>query len=774
VPHDELDDAYARLAQGATYHDTLQRRCKDGSLIWVRADGRAVDPHDPGKGSVWTIDDVSEQRRSDQEIQRLLAEQQALLNNVVVGISFVRDRVIERCNRRYEELFGFGPGEVVGRPTSDFYFTEEAVRAAAQAYEQLDCGESHQREEYLRRADGSGFWCRLSGRAVEPGDPSKGYVWLFEDVSERRAAEEQVRRTLAEQEAILDNATIGIAFVRERTYQRCNPRAEEMFGYAPGELIGQSTRVTFVDDASFESSGTATLAQIGAGRTYGEVQKRRRKDGSEFWCRVWVRAIDTQNPMAGSISIYEDVTDEHEAREALERAVAERTVELQAANEQLETEVRERRQAEARALHIADHDALTGLPNRRLLEDRLTQALALSKRNNKLTAAMFIDLDRFKTINDTLGHTVGDAVLKGIADRLVAQLRVGDTVCRLGGDEFLVVLPEIKRAADAARVAQKALENLSEPIRVGERELVVTPSIGIAVYPDDGGDAQTLIKNADAAMYHVKETGRGRYQFFTEQMNMLAARRLELEAELLKALRENELRVHVQPVIDLQSNATVAHEALLRWQHPKRGLEPASEFVQLAEDTGAILPIGEWMLVASCRWAAAAPQAGRVRVNLSPRQFADPRLIDRVTQALEQSGLPGERLAIEIAETTLAQHADPARVVLKKLKALGASIVIDDFGQGASHLALLRRYPIDAVKIDCAIVADMMRDADQQAVASGIIALAHALGLRAGAECIETEAQLAFLREHGCDEVQGELTGAPQDIEPKKGPDLGG
>ncbi|MDX1375446.1 MAG: PAS domain S-box protein, partial [Burkholderiales bacterium] len=513
--YQEALSSYTQLASGRTFTAEGPLRRKDGSTFIARITGAAADPLDPGRGTVWICDDVTARRHTEDVLQQVLAEQQALLNNMVMGIAFIRDRRVQRCNRRYEEMFGHSPGGVLNLDTRFMYFTEAEFAEGAKPYSDLDRGETSSREQFLRRADGSGFWCRLWGRAVEPGNPDKGYVWLFEDISARRAAEEQVRRALAEQALILDNATVGITFVRDNTFQRCNPRLEEMFGYAPGEMVGKSTRILAPDEDTFAEVGHAALEALSAGRTFVDQRELLRKDGSRFWCRITVRAIDPDKPVDGTISIFEDVTVERAEREALERAVAERTAELKAANERLEAEIGVRRQAEARALHIADHDSLTGLPNRRLLEDRLTQALALSKRNRKLTATMFVDLDRFKTINDTLGHAVGDGVLREVAKRLVGQLRVGDTVCRVGGDEFLVVLPEIRRASDAAQVARKMIENLSAPIHVDEHELSVTPSIGIAVFPDDGRDAEALIRNADAAMYHVKQTGRASYQFFT-------------------------------------------------------------------------------------------------------------------------------------------------------------------------------------------------------------------------------------------------------------------
>jgi diguanylate cyclase (GGDEF)-like protein/PAS domain S-box-containing protein len=766
-------DSYAHMSHGQSYTQSVAKRRKDGSVFWERSTGRAVDPVDPQKGSVWLLEDITEQKRAEEELQRVVAEQQALANNVVVGICFVRERKVVRCNRRFEELFGYAPGEALGASTRQFYFTDEDFERR-RTYEELDAGRTHTREHWLKRKDGSGFWCRLSGRAVEAGSAAKGYVWLFEDITERKRADEEVRRLADEQRLTLDNATVGISFVRERNFQRCNPRLEEMFGYAPGEMLGQSTALVYPSNEEFETARDLIYAQLGTGQTYTAEHQYRRKDGTLFWCKVVGKAIDAAHPEHGAIWIYDDVTAEREVREsleasrdALERAVAERTAELQSANQRLEAEINDRKQAESRAQHLADHDVLTSLPNRRLLEDRLTQALALSYRNRKQTAVMFVDLDRFKNINDSLGHASGDVLLKEVADRLVKQLRVGDTICRIGGDEFVIVLPEIKRSSDAAHVAQKIIETVSQPVPVEERDLQVTASIGISVFPDDGRDAETLIRNADAAMYHAKETGRANYQFFTDQMNLAATKRLTLENDLRRAVQKGEMRVYYQPMTELQTGCAVAHEALVRWQHPTRGVILPAEFIQLAEDTGLILKIGEWVLREACRWAnfIGTDHGLLVSVNLSPRQFMDPKLVELVASVLKDSGLPPRLLELEITESTAMQHTDVTLSTFKKLKELGVSIAIDDFGTGYSSLAYLKRFPVDKLKIDKSFIAELAQGKDQKAIVAAIIGLAHTLGLRVCAEGVETEAQLEFLQSCGCDFIQGYLSGRPVDAD---------
>jgi diguanylate cyclase (GGDEF)-like protein/PAS domain S-box-containing protein len=554
---------------------------------------------------------------------------------------------------------------------------------------------------------------------------------------------------------------------------------EEMFGYGAGELAGKSSEILFDDKEHFRQAGERMYAKLVTGEAYISEWEYRRKDGSRFWCKVVVKALDARNPQEGTIAIYEDVTTDRAVRasleasrdaavatrDELERAVAERTAELQQANARLQAEIGDRRQAETRAQHLADHDALTGLPNRRLLEDRLTQALAASQRNRKQTAVMFVDLDRFKHINDSLGHAAGDVVLKECAERLVKQLRVVDTICRMGGDEFVVVLPEIKRASDAANVAAKILETVSLPFKVEERELHITPSVGIAVFPDDGRDAESLIRNADAAMYHAKETGRANYQFFTEQMNQAASRRLSLEGDLRQAVLKGEMRAWYQPVLQAADGKVVSHEALLRWQHPTRGVIEPAEFIQLADDTGLIQRLGEWLLGEACRWASfiGTERGLPVSVNLSARQFQDPRLAELVGRALKESGLPPKLLEFEVPELVVMQNADLALSVLRKLKDLGVTVAIDCFGAAHSSLVGLRQLPVGKLKIDRTLVAEVHRDG--RPIVAGIVGLAHALELKVTAVGVETEAQREALKACGCDYLQGYLTGKPADAE---------
>ena len=769
------EQGYREMARGQTNTRVIQARRRDGTVFWQRSTSRAVDPADPARGSVWLLEDITERKRTDGEIQRMVREQDLILGNAAVGIAFVRNQMIQRCNRFLEEMVGAEPGALAGQLSKVLFASEEDWNQAGRlAYSMTVPGGAHDAEWRFKRADGSTFLCRTRGRRIDSGGGDQEWIWSFEDVTLEREAEARVQRALAEQELILANATVGISFARQRVFQRCNPRFEQMFGYGPGEMVGKSTAFLFGSGEDYEAAGARMYAQLATGSAFVVERELRRRDGSMIWCKVVIKAIDPAHPEEGAIGIYEDITAERAARatleasrDALERAVAQRTEELQSANRRLQVEIADRRQAETRAQHLADHDALTGLPNRRLLEDRLTQALALSQRNRKQTAVMFIDLDRFKIINDTLGHSAGDQVLKEVAERLIAQLREIDTICRMGGDEFVVVLPEIKRASDAANVAAKILETVSQPFAVQDRTMHITPSIGISVFPDDGRDAATLIRNADAAMYHAKEIGRADYQFFTEQMNQSASKRLALESDLRQAALKGEMRVYYQPVVDPGSGLAVAHEALLRWQHASRGIIEPADFIHLAEDTGIIIGLGEWVLAEACRWGnfIGTERGLPVSVNLSSRQFNDPRIAELVARVLNDSGLPPQLLELEIPEAVAMQQPDFAVTVLKKLKDLGVRLALDDFGIGLSGVAHLRRFPVDRLKIDRSLVSQVTKGADHDAVVAAIAGLGHALGLKVVAKGVETEAQKAMLVGCGCDYLQGFLTGAPVDAD---------
>jgi diguanylate cyclase (GGDEF)-like protein/PAS domain S-box-containing protein len=428
-------------------------------------------------------------------------------------------------------------------------------------------------------------------------------------------------------------------------------------------------------------------------------------------------------------------------------------------------DISERKRMEQKLSEMASFDALTGLPNRNLLNDRLGQALSHTRRNNGLMAVGFVDLDRFKVINDTLGHDAGDELLKEIARRLSGSLRACDTVARQGGDEFVVVLTDLTRPEDATVVAQKLLEALTPPVNLCGREIVPGASLGFALYPQDGDSLQSLLMSADKAMYTAKQAGRGQYRFFDPEMNRAAANWLEVGSELHHALQRNEFELHYQPKVDLKSGRITGVEALLRWQSPQHGLVPPNKFIPILEENGLILEVGEWVIARACRqwrlWREQGLPPLRIAVNLSPRQFQSRNLAERIRTLIDQPDFRPEYLELEITESMVMQNVERAIAMLEELRQTGIRIAIDDFGTGYSSLAVLKRFPVDCLKVDRSFVRDIPNDADDMAITRSVILLAHSMELSVVAEGVETEAQRAFLVDCGCDEMQGFLFSKP-------------
>ncbi len=434
------------------------------------------------------------------------------------------------------------------------------------------------------------------------------------------------------------------------------------------------------------------------------------------------------------------------------------TIEAQSLTEQVQS-------GKAALEHLAHHDVLTGLPNRTLLNDRLAQAIALAHRQDKQLALMFMDLDQFKHINDLLGHTVGDQLLQSVAQRLVGCVRRSDTVSRQGGDEFVLLLPNIEQAEDVALAAQKMLATIALPHHIDRHELHIGVSIGISIYPDDGQDAETLIKNADTAMYHAKENGRNNYQFFEPEMNARAVKRQFIGAGLRHALERQEFVLHYQPKINLHSGSIVGIEALVRWQHPQRGLLAPAQFLPIAEDSGLILPIGRWVLHEACLQARAWQDAGLpsipVAVNTSALEFRARDFLDNLRATFEDTRLEPRYLVLELTESVLMRDAKSADSVLQALEDLGVQLAVDDFGTGYSSLAYLSKLPLCELKIDQSFVAGMMKDENDAIIVRSTIALAHNLGLKVVAEGIENQESLKLLEVLGCDMGQGYLFARP-------------
>ena len=439
-------------------------------------------------------------------------------------------------------------------------------------------------------------------------------------------------------------------------------------------------------------------------------------------------------------------------------------------------DVSDRKQAEAKIRYLAYYDSLTGLPNRQRFQEEMRRVLKRAQHGEHQVAILYLDLDRFKGINDTLGHSVGDRLLAAVAERLARHLRQGDLLARsgedqgseqlarLGGDEFTIVLPRVEEIEHVVTLARRVIAVLSEPFRFDHHEVTVTVSVGIAIFPSDGGDVDTLLKNADTAMYHAKDEGRNNYQLYSAPLTSLILERASLERDLRKALEGEEFVLCYQPQLDLQSGQVDRVEALLRWQHPKRGLVPPAEFIPLAEETGLIVSIGEWVLRSACAQLLAWQAAGmklRVAVNLSSVQFRISDMAETLRRVLEQTGMAATVLDIEITESLLLQHGQRTEQTLRALKEMGVTLSIDDFGTGYSSLSYLKRLPLDGLKIDRAFVRGVPHDPDNAAITTAIVQMAHSLGLTVTAEGVETEDELGFLRVRGCDRIQGYLLSKP-------------
>lgn len=531
-------------------------------------------------------------------------------------------------------------------------------------------------------------------------------------------------------QAVLDNVDEGIITISDiGNVELFNPGAERMFGYRSTDVIGRNISMLMPEpNRSGHDGYLRDYLRTGEARMIGiEREVDALRSSGEIFpidLRVSEFYLTGRRQFIGTI------------REATQRKAA-----------------------EAKLLHVANHDGLTGLPNRNLIQDRIQQSIARAHRTGTKFAVMFLDLDKFKTINDSLGHNTGDLLLQMVAGRIGSCLREEDSVGRQGGDEFIILLASLGAAEDSALVAKKILEVMSAPFVINGQDLRSSVSVGIAVYPQDGEEVETLLKNSDTAMYHAKEAGRSNYQFFAKAMNAIAAERLLLENSLSQAIDRSELLLHFQPLVNIADGSIVATEALVRWNHPKLGLVAPNRFIPVAEDSGLIVALGEWVLRHAChqlgQWRAQGIPLRRMVVNLSPRQFRQQHLVQTFSRVLNETGVDPGWLGLEITEGVIMENPEASIGVLREMKAMGIELSLDDFGTGYSSLSYLKRFPIDKLKIDRSFVSDITTDADDEAMVAAIIVMAHQLGMRVVAEGVETEAQLAFLREQGCDEYQG-------------------
>jgi len=697
---------------------------------WVAENGQ---PQAGEQGVVWVdgiIADISQRKHHEMRIEALLTEQSAILDNVMFGVMFVRHRRIISVNRRCEELFGYAHAEMTGCSTAIVFPTHFEFEAAGERqYPALAAGGDFSEERHYLRQDGSQFWALVSGCALDPLHPNDGSIWVYADITSRKEAEEKLRLSATVLEHIADGVMVvdpaGIIVA-------VNPAFTQITGYPEAEALGRHSSLTRSQrhDAAFYQAMWDAL--IASGFWRGEIWHQR-KNGDIYLEWLTISAVrDTQGVTTHYVGVFSDITLLKESQEKLD--------------------------------HMAHHDPLTALPNRLLFHDRLQHALLRAARDQEQLAILFIDLDRFKNVNDTLGHHIGDELLKKVAGQLAARLREGDTLARLGGDEFIVLLERVDGEYGATQVAEKLMTMFEQPFTVADHELFVTCSVGISLYPDDALDLNMLIRNADVAMYQAKARGRNGYRFYAPSMTGEGVERLRLETFLRRSLEKNEMFLNYQPQVEIDTGRLVGVEALVRWNHPELGLVPPVRFIPLAEDSGFINQLGKWVLDEACRqmmrWQAQGLRVPKMAVNLSVKQFERGSIAGMVADILKETGLEPQRLQLEVTESVIMNTGD-ALGFINDLHAIGVGLAIDDFGTGYSSLAYLKQLPVQTLKIDRSFIKDISTDVNDEAIAIAIIQLGKSMHLSVIAEGVETEEQAAFLLRHGCKLAQGYFYSRP-------------
>ena len=727
-------DTYLLKNKGARTYELSLTRTTDGKQIdaiynkaaFVDADGKVT-------GIVGVVIDISERKA----LERTLAESNEKLRSIIEAsplaiVARNLDNVITLWNPAAESIFGWKAEQVLGTKTSIIpdYIKLEAAAMRRQAQQGLMLALEETRR---MRKDGTILDVSLSVAPIRNGRQDiVGTMALIGDVSRRKKAEDALRESEAQLRLAMEAANMGSWYWNVGS-------GNITFSDGFGPLFGLP-RGTFFSgyDEFMEAIHPDDRAETDVVRQRAMTSE----DNFDMECRVvwpdqsihWL-AVKGQAKRAAS-------------------GLAERVVGVT-------TDITTRKRAEQRIAFLAHHDALTGLPNRILLQDRIGQAIALSHRHNTRVAVLFIDLDHFKNINDSLGHQVGDQLLQMAAARIQSCLREVDTVSRLGGDEFVIVVPELADGTegnDLSAVAIKLLDTLSTNFHLQSHDLHIGASIGISIYPNDGENAETLMRNADTAMYHAKENGRSQYQFFTNEMNIAAQQRMSLQTLLRRSLQSNDFSLHYQPLFSAVSPRLLGFEALLRWRNPNGVIVRPAEFISVAEDSGLIIPIGEWVIREACQTAARWQKSGyplRMSVNVSALQLRRKSFVDMVKSALAESGAEPRLLEIEITERVIVGGHEQAISALREIDALGIQIAIDDFGTGYSGLSYLKQFPIDTVKIDQSFIRDLTVDADDEAIVRAIIAMSKSLKLNIVAEGVEHAEQLSILKDLGCDMVQG-------------------
>ncbi len=700
-------------------------RRRDGEYRWMIGHGAPFTDMDGNfAGYVGSTVDISERRQAEVELRKLSLAVEQSANTIIITD---RDGTVEYANPYFYALTGYSREEIIGHNPRVWQSGQTPLETYQTMWQTILAGKVWSGEVLNRKKNGELFWeaATLSPVKNENGEITH-FVGIKQDISASKAAQEKLRLWQRALESSVNAITIIDASLANFPYVYVNPAFERITGYTSEEALGKNGR--FLQNQDTDQPELENIRRAVKEQRDGKALLRNyRKDGSLFWNELYISPVRND---AGQVTHYIGI----------------------------QNDVTERKQYEEQLAYQSAHDTLTRLPNRNLAQDRLAQGIIFARRAGHQLALLFIDLDNFKVVNESLGHNVGDQLLQIVAHRLGDCIRSGDTVARLGGDDFAVILTDISQEEEISRVTHKILAAIAEPVPVESHQLTVTCSIGISLFPRDGEDATTLLKNADAAMYQAKDQGRNGIQYYTAEINSRIFQRLMLENSLRTALERNEFALHYQPQVSLLTGQVIGMEALLRWHHAELGMVSPANFIPLAEETGLIIPIGAWVLHTACKQAKAWHDAGlppvRVAVNISGRQFREniPQLVEN---ALAESGLPAQYLELEITESVAMQHAESTEITLDALRNMGVRLSIDDFGTGYSSLSYLKRFPINKLKLDQSFVRDIISDSDDAAISMAIIALAHGLKLDVIAEGVETESQLSFLRSHGCDAIQG-------------------
>ena len=727
--------ALRRALAGETFRTLIRAR----SLVFESWYSPIRDARGVVSGMIGVATDVTERQRAEQALRASETRFHSVVKtalSVIVVLS--PDHRILEFNPEAERIYGRRREEVLGQDYFELFLPRQKWNEVDDDLKQVLAGrESRDFENAIRSVDGSK---RIIAWNVSRMDDAAGrvigIVAIGQDMTVRRQAEAALRENELKFRTLFESANDAIFLMKGERLIDCNTQALKMFGCQRHEIVGH-TLIEFSPEHQPDGrpSMEKALEKINAafgGESQSFEWRHIRQDGTPFDAEVSLNAFN----LGGESYLQAIVRD-----------------------------ITERMQAQQRLQYLAHHDALTSLPNRAMFLERLDHALTRARWTRRPLAVLFLDLDRFKNINDTLGHDIGDGALRVTAERLKSCVREGDTVARLGGDEFTVLLEDIANSADVPAVAQKITDALSRPFELEGREFAITTSIGISLFPNDGDDSLKLLRNADTAMYRAKDQGRNKFQFYSAEMSAKALEKFMLENSLRHALEREQFLLYYQPQVDLSTGRIGGVEALLRWRHPDLGLIPPGQFIPVAEETGLMKSIDEWVLRAACAQARAWQSAGvppvSMTVNLSGRTLSEPGLADTVGQVLRATGLAPRFLELEITENVIMQNAQATVEMLAALNRMGVRLAIDDFGTGYSSLSYLKRFPIDTLKIDQSFVRDITTDSNDASIVTAIIAMGHGLGLKVIAEGVESQGQLGFLRHQGCDGIQGFLFSRP-------------